>query len=161
MTTSSAEQLLKDMGIDPEEAVENWIVTQRRKLTVRDVCACGHPVGRHYIDGESVSCRPNAMDCSCSEYLATLKVSDLRPFLQKSTGSGIDHALVKGLTSANQKGVTVEWIGTATDCKKCGAKEGTTIYLLAGSESSGLQITDDPLWGRWNYFLCQTCANTV
>jgi hypothetical protein len=161
MTTSSAERLLKDLGLDTKEATERLLSSRRNKVITKHICSCGHPEGRHFIDAESASCKPNAMDCSCSEYNPTLKVTDLRPFLQKSRGSGVDHALVKGLTSAFMKEVEVEWLGSGMDCKKCGTKEGTTIYILGGSESAGLQMVQDPLWGRWNYFLCEPCADNL
>jgi len=160
-TPSNAEQMLRDMGLDPKEATDKWLASRRNKITTRHICSCGHPEGRHYIDADSASCRPNAMDCSCSEYIPTLKVSDLRPFLQKSTGPGADHALIKGLTSAFMKDITAEWMGTGMDCKRCGAKENTTIYSLGGSEAGGLQMVEDPLFGRWNYFLCQPCADSI
>jgi hypothetical protein len=161
MTTSSAERLLKDLGLDTKEATERLLSSRRNKVITKHICSCGHPEGRHFIDAESASCKPNAMDCFCSEYNPTLKVTDLRPFLQKSRGSGVDHALVKGLTSAFMKEVEVEWLGSGMDCKKCGTKEGTTIYILGGSESAGLQMVQDPLWGRWNYFLCEPCADNL
>ncbi len=140
MTTSSAERLLKDLGLDTKEATERLLSSRRNKVITKHICSCGHPEGRHFIDAESASCKPNAMDCSCSEYNPTLKVTDLRPFLQKSRGSGVDHALVKGLTSAFMKRLRLSGWAREWTARNVGPKRGRL------STSSGVL---SPLDFRW------------
>jgi hypothetical protein len=153
----TAEDILSALGVDPSEAVKIYSEGKRERVE-RHICTCGHAKGRHYLDGETVHCKPNALECACSEFHPMLEVHDTRLFLHKTDGPGKEHALIRGLAATAKKQKYVKWIAESRKCRKCGTDEELTIYPIAGHHTAGFKITKEIYLARWNFLLCQTCA---
>lgn len=159
MTDNAAENLLRQMGIDPDK-MEEHVEEERKKPSERSICLCGHPKARHYLDEEFSTCKPTKMQCTCAKFIPVAKVEDTRDFLHKTKGHGWDHALTKGLLSSAQKNRYVEWIPqnyVCALCKESGEKTALTIYPFEGSPETGLRKTIHLEFARWNFFLCEDC----
>jgi len=160
----SAEELLKQMGIDPEEIDKNWDRRGAWDPEARLICSCGHGKGRHVIEPDFVTCNPSKLNCPCGNFVPVLKVQDTRSFLSRTQGSGIDHALIKGLRIAMEKNQETEWIDDHYKCFLCGTKgyeTALTITALEGQPETGLRKSNDAEFARYNGFLCETCWDQV
>lgn len=105
-------------------------MTPRGKVDTR-VCACGHAVSRHKRN-EFVRDRivyicsmPNGT-CPCKVIKPTLKVETTKPFVLKTLGPGVAHALIRGIMRVKERSEeeyrAIEWI-VPHNCEKCGAEE--------------------------------------
>jgi len=85
---------------------------RRRDASAKEVCVCGHGIGRHVAAGERWVCRPGRQMCRCTNPRSVLKVSDNRFFASKTEGEGSRHALIRGmvLASKSERNVTMEWL---------------------------------------------------
>lgn len=123
---------LEKLGMDLAQAEK--IVASRSGRGRRDsrICVCGHSGGSHFmVDGSvpadiagagagEVGCQAGKVPCQCAQFVWVATASDVRPFIQKTEGSGIDHALLKGIMSAEVKGKTVTW-REGLSCFRCGS----------------------------------------
>ena len=153
-------ELLAQMGITPEDVDKHWDRKNGYRAEDRVVCLCGHGKGRHVIEPDFVTCNPSKVNCSCGNFVPVLKVQDTRDFLSKTRGHGIDHALVKGIFGALNRGEYVEWIDTNYVCLKCktsGHETELTITPFEGDPETGLRPSIQLDFSRWNFFLCETC----
>jgi hypothetical protein len=115
----SAEEILAEMGIGMDEALEADASVRYKQGRDSRICLCGHPMGRHNVVGGIVMCKPNKMDCPCKKARAVLEAEDTRKFVRKTVGSGKFHALGLGLVSSAVAGKSVKWIIEMV-CDKCG-----------------------------------------
>lgn len=150
-----ADEALADLGLTTKDFKE---IFEDGKS---EICACGHAKSRHYIDGDVSTCKPSALECQCGKYHPVLKAQDTRLFQYKTTGSGAEHALSKGIRQSAHKKKSVEWLDGALKCAFCGTTENITIHPISGSESNGWRVSVydvDFDMGRRNGFLCATCV---
>jgi hypothetical protein len=151
--------MLKQMGYSPEQIAEH-LAQEEARPSSKTVCLCGHPKARHFIDTEFSTCKPAKMSCPCAHFIPIAKVEDGRSYLWKTEGPGMDHALVKGIFRALNKGEYLEWIDQNYVCVKCkvsGHKKELTIHPFEGDPESGLRPSIQIEFSRWNFFLCETC----
>lgn len=114
-----AEQILRDLGLDPEEAVQIDNRLSSRSQRNPFICLCGHPEARHSVIGEGTTfCKPSRHECHCEGIQRVLSVSDTRVFVRKSNGYGKDHALTRGIAAAVKKKIDVEWVDELS-CSYC------------------------------------------
>ena len=155
----TADEILRQMGLDPEEESEKLSSTRRK--VERVICTCGHPKSRHqFLKNGTSSCQPGMMSCPCVIWNPVLKVEDTRPFMWKTTGIGPEHALTKGIIAMNQKKISGEWLPDAYKCVKCETTVGVTIYPLQRS-GDNLIVTEDYDFASVNLMLCETCKDNV
>lgn len=83
------------------------------------ICLCGHPNKRHTSYSGIVSCTPTKMSCPCKKVRLVVDTADTRPFLRKTHGSGVFHALGQAMVGAKKAGIAVEWI-VDMKCDRCG-----------------------------------------
>jgi hypothetical protein len=151
---SDAKDALDAMGISLEEAVE-VDESLRERPSVRDgrVCLCGHGMGRHSTTGGVVWCKPARMDCPCKKIRPVIEVEDTRPFLRKTAGGGMMHALVRGISAVALSGKPVTWL-VDLKCDKCGAEGKSTGVVPVPVTKNG--IASDEATG-YDALLCQKC----
>lgn len=181
--TEAAVVGLKDpfagMGFTYEELAERAEALARktsRKKRQRLVCACGHSEGSHDTHMGKANeeagrygvgiCKPGNVNCRCYTFNSVAEVTELRPFIQKTMGSGMDHALMRGMHKLVASGGSVlRWTVDQTKCQMCGAEadvervdgaQGVRVDIYAmdkrthrpALETTGVDV-----------FLCYTCAN--
>lgn len=110
---------LMDFTYEEAIAAEAELVATRKYRTGdKRICVCGHPAGRHtQVQGLTI-CKPSRMECPCKNLRAVLRAEDTRNFLRKTEGSGMLHALGRGLVAAQQAGKSVEWL-IESKCDRC------------------------------------------
>ena len=101
-----------DFGIEESEAAEEKIASQGRTDRDKRICACGHPMARHWTELGKTLCKPSKMDCPCrfESHRAVLIAGDARKFLRKTEGPGPEHALARGILASVKDGLSVEWL---------------------------------------------------
>lgn len=153
---SDAADILKSMGIDPDEAVERDADLSKRQKKDRRICVCGHAVNRHYeIMSGRWACKPSRMDCRCENSRPVLEVEDTRMFLRKTNGPGVEHALSRGMAALYHAGKTAEWID-GPECDACGSSDGPIIPCpISGAKRIAYQETKD------NALLCSDCLEKL
>lgn len=133
---------LEFLGITEEEAAT--LVKNKKARGRRDsrICLCGHGGGAHYVVGEGepsgdianyekgkVACQAGRVPCLCNYFYWVLTAGDVRPFIQKTEGPGVEHALTRGVASAVQKKIEVSWRDNLV-CFKCQATDGRRLTLI-------------------------------
>lgn len=113
-----------DFGQEDSEAAEIKISEQGRSDRDKRICACGHPMARHWTEQGRTLCKPSKMECPCrfESHRAVLVAGDARKFLRKTEGPGPEHALARGILASVQDGKNVEWL-VEMKCDFC-QKEG-------------------------------------
>lgn len=157
--SEQAKAMLNQMGFSPEQISEH-LANEEARPSSRTVCLCGHPKARHYIDTEFSTCKPTKMSCTCANFIPIAKVENTRSFLRKTDGSGMDHALVKGIYGALSRGEYVEWIDENYICVKCKTSGHETELIITpfeGDPDTGLRPSIQLEFARWNFFLCEKC----
>lgn len=145
-------EILADMGITLEEALEVDEILKAKKPRDRRVCLCGHGVVRHSDEYGKVQCRANKWNCKCNNIQPVLEVDDTRLYMRKTEGSGVRHALNRGILSAMSKGHEMSWIEGARVCHKCGADD-VRVTVVSVSPQGVEQDYDT----GYNAFLCDEC----
>lgn len=159
LMSDSAFDVLRSMGIDPEEAIAEAEEREAAPKTDKRICSCGHAISRHYeadLGGDRgirVECSAQKGNCSCKSIDPVLTVEDKRLFLRKTEGPFGGHALTQGIVASAKVGVGVEWIPDAFVCASCGTKEGplsmTPVYPVV------FNVADYDT--GVNHLLCGTC----
>lgn len=149
---AQGKDILADMGIDLDEAIEIDQKLQAKKPRDRRICLCGHGVVRHSDEYGKVQCRANKWNCKCKEIRPVLVVEDTRLFMRKTEGPGAFHALNRGILSASAKGHEMDWIEGALVCDKCESSEAR-VTVVPVTMSGVIQDTDT----GYNAFLCDEC----
>lgn len=116
-----------DFGIEEAEAAEEKISKRGRLDRDRRICACGHPMKRHWTDMGKTYCKPSKLECPCrfESHRAVLIAADTRRFLCKTVGPGPEHALARGILASVQNGEPIEWV-IDMKCGLCGAESRLT-----------------------------------
>lgn len=153
MAEAGAEAALAAMGIGVQEAVEADR-DLRGRVGARDgrVCLCGHSVGRHTVSSGLVLCKPARMECPCRKLRPVVEAEDVRPFLRRTAGSGMMHALVRGISALAETGKSVEWI-VPLECDKCGG--GAEVVPAAVTKQGALSSEAT----GYDALLCRKCRS--
>lgn len=139
-----------------------------------DICACGHPVGRHeLVDTEYARCEMlGACFCSGWVHVAVRVIEDservngvksnARFFRRRFRLDGsAEHPLIGGIRKARENGIAVEWI--AYECDRCGGAgsgDGFLAYMADVEDEREPQIPVTEISGR-TVLLCDACDNEV
>jgi hypothetical protein len=152
---SSAKDALEAMGISAEEAIAADENLKERKQRDSRICLCGHAVNRHLVSSGSVLCTPSRMVCPCKNIRPVLEVDDIRMFLRKTTGPGVEHALVRGMAALAKDGKSARWIEEVA-CDRCHTTEGriTAVPITAG-KTVAYEATG------FNALLCESCMAEI
>ena len=154
------------LGLSEEE-----VSSARERMTndrpVRDgrICICGHAAGRHRQALGVTRCQPARMNCPCRTLGVVAEVSDTRGFIAKTTGTGTDHALLRGVVSAERLAekqggkLEIEWV-VDLECQRCAfeKKESEGLVLPAAVTGSGF-ISEKP--EAKNTLLCERCIGDL
>lgn len=149
---ATGKDILADMGIDLNEAIDIDQKLKNKKPRDRRICLCGHAVVRHMDEFGAVQCRANKWNCKCKAVQPVLEVEDTRIFMRKTEGPGAFHALSRGIVSASGKGHTMSWIDGALYCHKC-KKTDERVTVVPVTQHGIAQDADT----GFNVFLCDTC----
>lgn len=157
--------MLENWGITPEESREAERKLAEEKAT-RDkrICTCGHPAKAHSSESNSDhhkfliaagrgGCRPSKIICPCLKFSPVIESGDTRRFIFKTTGPGPLHALSRGIQSAVDAKIELNWVEGAR-CGKCHktAKE-TALYPIALT----LEGKESPVATPINVIFCGSC----
>ena len=151
---ATGKEILEDMGLDYEEAVAFEQDLKKLKQRDRRVCACGHAMARHEFN-PSIGldkCSALRYDCKCRKPNAVLDTNDVRPFRFRTEGSGIQHAISRGIVAAVKKGHELNWIEEAQICDKCKTTEGKMTPMTV--TSNGFPADHDT---GFNVLFCTEC----
>jgi hypothetical protein len=135
---ATPEQILIEMGIDPEEANQRDIELTTTQRGDRRVCLCGHSMNRHSdtVIAGRYECVVGRKYCPCKKPQPVLNANDTRSFIRTTKGSGLDHALTRGIAAAIKLGTTIEWIPEARHCHPCGkAEDGLRLTAMSVTEN--------------------------
>lgn len=156
---ATPDQILQSLGYDPEEAERvDTQLTQNARATDKRICICGHSIGRHDVSLGRPVCQVGKLSCSCREVRPMLIVTDTRPFIRKTEGSGLNHALLRGIGAARKADIQIEKIENEWHCNKCEAN-GETLRLTPMSvTANGFPADYDT---GYNVLLCDDCRLTV
>lgn len=115
---------LLGFGIEEVEAAEEKISSQGRLDRDQRICACGHPMTRHWTEQGKTYCKPSKLECPCKfeSHRAVLKAANTRRFLCKTVGTGPEHALARGILASVKAGEKIEWLIDMV-CDFCGEKD--------------------------------------
>lgn len=116
---ATAKDIFDKMGIDPEEAIRTDQELRNKPRGDKRICLCGHSVARHDLTLDRPVCTVGKMYCPCKRVQPVLTVEDTRPFIRKTEGASILHALSLGIASASERGHEMELIPEAWVCHKC------------------------------------------
>ncbi len=157
-------------GISPEQMDAALEAKKKRGRRDARVCICGHAGGAHFLRAGAqtedidtypkgvVGCQAGKTPCACDEFTWVLTVNDVRSFIQKTEGPGPAHALVKGVASADRRGLTIEWReGLACFLCKGAPSEVGPLTVIAYNERGGeaMRSTNE------NRFHCEECRAKV
>lgn len=116
---ATPEELLREMGLDPNQAIETDKELSSKQRGDRRICLCGHSVGRHTEINGRTSCQVGKQFCPCKRVQPVLLTNDTRSFIRKTEGSGLNHALTRGLAGAIEKNLDIEWLEDERYCHRC------------------------------------------
>lgn len=114
------------------------------------ICLCGHPKSKHIASAVGYVCSPGKQFCPCKKLRVVAESPNLRPFMFKTTGGGVLHALSKGLSKAVELDVEVEWLTDAI-CDRC-SKEGSVAPVPVSQR--GFEV-EEPT--GYDVLLCNSC----
>jgi hypothetical protein len=119
------------------------------------ICLCGHGMSKHTIANGIVFCKPSKMDCPCKNARAVLDAEDTRPFLRKTQGAALKHALSRGLAALIASGKDAVWL-IDLECDRC--KEPSETLVPVPVTKSGFASEDVT---GYDALLCQRCREEV
>lgn len=153
----SADQVFEHLDFTQEEAQaadESLLARQGRKRDGR-ICVCGHPVTRHtLLAGGLVYCKPTKMECPCKASRPVIESSDTRPFLRKTEGPGVLHALGRGIQAALKAGHDVDWL-VDKQCDRCGTEGPVSPVPVT---QRGVAVNEPT---GFDALLCRKCREQV
>lgn len=153
---ASAKDALAALGISVEEAREADERLKTKPTRDPRICLCGHAINKHNIVRGEVQCVPSRYWCPCKNMRAVIEVEDTRMFLRKTTGPGVEHALVRGISALAEHGKEVTWIETPT-CDRCKTTEGKITPVPINGYSSNVAYEATGL----DALLCAKCMEDV
>ena len=116
---ATTKDIFEKMGITQDEAVQADKELLEKPRSDKRICLCGHSVSRHDTTLDRPVCTVGKMYCPCKRIQPVLTVEDTRPFIRKTEGASILHALTRGIASAADRGQEMEFIPEAWVCHKC------------------------------------------
>lgn len=153
--TMTADEALVMMGLTEEEIARG---KRGGELARRDgrICICGHPMARHKDEAGVgvVFCRPSRLLCMCQDPYPVIEVTNTRPFMFKTTGMGIEHALQAGIFRCREKGIGITYL-VVWECEKpgCGSTEGVQAVPLSE------RMKPVPKESKRNALMCVRCRS--
>ena len=151
---ATPKELLLAMGLDPDEAVEADKELSNKQRGDRRICLCGHSVGRHTEISGRPSCQVGKQFCPCRRIQPVLLTNDTRSFIRKTEGSGLMHALTRGLAGAVEKNLDIEWLEDERYCHKCKTQEPDMRLTPMSVSSNG---TPQSLATGYDALFCDNC----
>jgi hypothetical protein len=152
---ATPQEILESMGLDPNEAERvDRELTQNARVKDKRICLCGHAVGRHDMTLGRPICVVGRMECKCKNLQPILAVSDTRPFIRKTEGSSLNHALSRGIAAAMSAGCDIDKIEDEWACHKCGVS-GEAIRLTPVAVTANGVPTDYD--SGYNALFCDDC----
>lgn len=148
----SAKDILNEMGIDPDEAIRVDKQLTSRPRGDKRICLCGHSVSRHDLTLDRPSCIVGKQFCPCRKIQPVLVVEDTRPFIRKTDGASVLHALTRGIAAAAEKGHAVEKIEGAWVCHRCGQSDVRLSPVPVSSNGVAMQTATG-----YDALLCDDC----
>jgi hypothetical protein len=141
-----------DFGIEESKTAEEKISNQGRSDRDKRICACGHPMARHWTELGRTLCKPSKMECPCKfeSHRAVLIAGDARKFLRKTEGPGPEHALARGILASVDSGNSVEWI-IEMECDFCKKTAQLSPVPITQSRSIAYRATG------YDALLCREC----
>ena len=152
---TSAKDALAAMGIGLEEAIQADTRLKERQVRDPRICLCGHAINKHINENGIVLCTPSRMVCPCKCVRPVIEVEDTRKFLRKTTGPGVEHALVRGIAALADIGKEAKWI-EPLKCDRCQATEGRIVPCPI---TEGKQVAYKAT-GR-DALLCEKCMEEI
>jgi len=149
---ATAQQLIEDMGLDYQEAQQAEEARERGKPKTKTICICGHATSRHEEFAGRTACNALMRNCRCREPKVVLQTTDVRMFLSKTEGSGLLHALTRGILAAGKKEIQVSWVDEERYCHKCQATEVRLTPMAV--TTNGIPADQDT---GYNAFFCDEC----
>lgn len=149
------------LGAEPfdlftDEALEEFVASQTKRVRSRNVCACGHSMNFHKEIGGRQMCTPAKMHCRCVNPRAVLAVENLRLFLRSTEGYGKKHALGKGILASRNKGAAVEWVSSEPCCDDCGVVTAELAPVSVNTTGSDrVRVVKES--GQIDKLLCEEC----
>jgi hypothetical protein len=153
---TSAKEALAALGITAEEAHEADEKLKDRKPRDPRVCLCGHAINKHTTPAGVITCQPSRMYCPCKNIRPVIEVEDTRLFLRKTTGPGVEHALVRGISALAQVGKEARWLDEIK-CDRCNTTEGRIMPVPINGASKTVAYEATGL----DALLCDKCMEEV
>lgn len=153
---------MANFDLDLNEAQEiNEVYAAPSRTNDRRICICGHAVSRHTHTKFNWVCKPGALSCPCVEPRPVVRVPNTRYFMRKSIGSGVKHALVRGVAASiealgkEEFEQNSEWL-VPEQCDVC--QKPTGLYPVRLSNGPMLFPLDDEAEDQGvTGFLCAEC----
>lgn len=148
------QEILIKMGIDPNEAIQTDKELTAKPRGDKRICLCGHSVGRHDLTLDRPICVVGKQYCNCKKVTPVLIVEDTRPFIRKTEGSALNHALTRGIAGAIEKGQEIQWIEETQYCHRCETSGEDLRLTPMAVTSHGIPADFD---SGYNAFFCDDC----
>jgi hypothetical protein len=154
---TKATDALAALGISADEAIQADEMLKEKTKINRDprICLCGHASNKHLVANGVVMCNPSRMVCPCKNLRPVIEVEDTRKFLRKTTGPGIEHALVRGIAALAKEGKEARWIDTPK-CDRCSTTDGKIVPVPI---TAGKTVAYEPT--NHNALLCEKCLGEI
>ncbi len=153
--SNTAIDALAAMGLTVDEVLEIDATVLGKRDKDSRVCLCGHPMARHTQVAGIVMCKPSRMDCACKRARPVIEVSDLRPFLRKTEGSGALHALTRGMAVLASNGKSAKWIIELV-CDRCGVYDNKVLPCAVTQQGTAAQRSTG-----FDVLLCEKCRESI
>lgn len=152
---ATPDDILSAMGFDPDEAERtDKELTINARTKDKRICLCGHSVGRHDMELGRPVCVVGKLACNCRNLQPVLTVTDTRPFIRKTEGSSLNHALARGIAAARKIDVDISFIEESWACHKCGVAGEAVRLVPMTVTANGLPANYDT---GYNSLLCDDC----
>lgn len=127
-----ASELLADMGYTVEDVFN-------RPSGDKRICRCGHAIVRHTADEGVCTVSRVACHCQGSNQKAVFEAENIEVFRYKDEGSGMNHALTKGIAALEKKGKSGRWIteNYCCDFEQCTETQSLIPVLIDNSRPDG------------------------
>ena len=142
-----------DFSLEEATKADDKLRTRPEKRDGR-ICLCGHPVGRHLVTAGVTLCKPTRMECPCKKVRPVIDSDDVRPFLRKTEGAGVEHALGRGMAAAMNKGIEFRWI-VDMECDRCHRQAPLSPVPVSQAGYSSHSATG------YDALLCGECRSEV
>lgn len=147
---------LAKTGISLEDIQKVSEILKTTRTKDNRVCVCGHTMSKHNrAENGVITCRPSALSCLCKRMHPVLKSDNIRPFMRKTSGHRMEHALMLGIAKCIEIGATFEWLEDPLTCERC--KKETVVFPVCLT-SQGFKAPDSM---GYDHLLCDDCFGEV